>query len=511
MAEQRHPHRGGPAAHAGGDLLSVSVAWGDRWYDPAVGLLWNPAGSFAPVVRDATVHLLPQSAWYAFGLLERGRAGDAERAATVLSAVLSHQYDRPETPWHGTFARVAEAPEPAAGAVEWVDYDPNWRQFVGTTLLAVLRHHERSLDPVLVARIDAALDVAVRGEPAGRVGADYTNIALLKAVLEVEVGARFADPALVAAGEQLAGEVVARFERSGGPDEYNSPTYYGVDLLGLGLWRTCGASERLVRWGSQLEAGLWRDLALFFHAGLGNLAGPFDRAYGLDMRRYLAAVGLWWWPRFGLADAPLPDVAADVIPHGHDLLMGPLVARLAGPVPADTVEFLVGFEGVRQIERVLPGPPERVATAWLEEDLALGGMASEGLPATGQRAPATLHWRLPGGGGVGTVRFSCDDPTSARAVDGSLTITTSPGGGQGTSDTPADAAFLVDAPPASDGAPQLEPSMVGPGRWDLPGLPLQVHSTGALAGVEPFGTGLVVTFRAPTGGHRLVLRRVGGP
>ena len=356
MSDDRHPRRGGAGVRPGGDLLSISVAWGDRWYDPAVRLLWNPAGSFAPVVRDASVHLLPQSAWYAFGLLERGRPGDLARAVTVLGAVLAHQYDRPRTSWHGTFARVAEAPEPTAGAVEWVDYDPNWRQFIGTTLLAVLRHHERSLDPVFVTRIDAALDLAVRGEPVGRVGADYTNIALLKAVLEVEVGMRLADPALVTAGEQLASEVVARFERAGGPDEYNSPTYYGIDLLALALWRTTTASERLAAWGAQLEAALWRDLAMFFHAGLGNLAGPFDRAYGLDMGRYLAAVGLWWWPRFGLEASPLPDVTADVIPHGHDLLMGPLVARLAGPIPRDVVEFLVGFEGVRQVERVLPGP-----------------------------------------------------------------------------------------------------------------------------------------------------------
>ena len=40
--------------------------------------------------------------------------------------------------WHGTYARFAEWPEPTDGAVEWVDYDPNWRQFVGTTLALVL-------------------------------------------------------------------------------------------------------------------------------------------------------------------------------------------------------------------------------------------------------------------------------------------------------------------------------------------------------------------------------------
>jgi len=379
----------------GGDLLPVSVAWGDRWYDPAVGLLWNPAGSFAPVVRDASVHLLPQSAWYAFGLLERARPGDRERAVATIDAVLAHQYDRPGTPWHGTFSRVAEAPEPGADAEVWVDFDPNWRQFIGTTLLLILRHHEGTLDQVQVSRIEAALDLTVRGEPAGRVGAEYTNIAILKAFLDVEVGARQGDDARVAAGEQLAAEVVDRFDRSGGPDEYNSPTYYGIDLVGLALWRTSPVSPQLAAWGVRLEAGLWRDLAMFFHAGLRNLVGPFDRAYGMDMTRYLAAVGLWWWPRWGSAVAPLPDVGADVIAHGHDLLVGPLVARLAGPVPADIVEFLLGFDGVRQVERVLPGPPERVATAWMEDDVAFGGMGGPGSgPATGQRAAAAVHWRV---------------------------------------------------------------------------------------------------------------------
>lgn len=510
MSDDRQLRRGDDPTRNGGDLLPVSVAWGDRWYDPAEGLLWNPAGSFAPAVRDASVHLLPQSAWYAFGLLERGQSGDHERAVTVLGAVLAHQYDRPGTPWHGTFARFAEAPEPSAGAREWIDYDPNWRQFVGSTLLMVLRHHERSFDPVFVARIDAALDLAVRGEPPQRVGAEYTNIALLRAFLDVEVGVRQGDAGLVAAGERFAAEVVERFERAGGPDEYNSPTYYGIDLLGLALWRTTKASAQLASWGARLESELWQDLALFFHAGLGNLAGPFDRAYGMDMGRYLAAVGLWWWPRFGLAGSPLPDVRADVIPHGHDLLLGPLVARLAGPVPANAVEFLVGFDGVRQIERVLPGPPERVATAWLEEHLAFGGMGGPGAgAAVGQRAAATVHWRLPGDGGVGTIRFHCDDPTSARAVDASLTVTTAPL--DPTTAPAADATFLVEVPADPQGESPLDPSMVGPGRWDLPGLALQVHSTGTLAGVERFGAGLLVTFRAPVAGHRVVLRRVGGP
>jgi hypothetical protein len=489
-----------------GDLLGVSTAWGDRWYDPAVGLLWNPAGSFAPVVRDASVHVLPPSAWYAFGLLERDRPGDLDRAVTVITSVLAQQYDRPGTPWHGTFARFAETPEPSAGAREWIDYDPNWRQFIGTTLLLVLRHHAQRLDQVLRSRIEAALDLAVRGEPDDRVDVRYTNVALMKAVLLVEFGSLTGDAGLVAEGEILAAAIVERFDRCGTFDEYNSPTYAGVDLLALAMWRTCAASEFLAGEGRRLEAAMWDELALFAHAGLGALAGPYDRAYGLDLHRYLSLVGLWWWSVWGRPAAPLPDVTADRIPHGHDLLAGPLVARLTGPVPPLARELFTRFEGVRQVERRIADDPDRVATAWLEADLCFGGEGgSPGRPAQGQAAPATVHWQLPpapgSGRAIGTVRFACDDPTSARAADGVLQIVTTPAGPD-----PALAAFLI----STGGEFALDPAMVGPGRWDLPGLSLRVHATGSLASVEAFGDDLLVTFRALAGGHRLSLRRVGG-
>ncbi len=502
----------GSRSVAGNDLVDVSVSFGDRWYDPAVGLLWNPAGSFAPVVRDATVHMLPQSAWYAFGLLERGAPGDRERALVVIDAVLRLQYDRPGTPWNGTFAQVAEMPEPADGAREWVDYDPNWRQFIGTTLLLVLRHHGDGLDQVLRARIDQAIDLAIRGEPAGRVTPGYTNIAIMKAVLEVEYGGSIGDADLVESGEDLAAAVVARFDRHGTFDEFNAPTYYGIDLLGLALWRTCSASPRLQAWGTRLEAALWEDIAMFFHAGLGNLVGPYSRTYGIDMGRYLAAVGLWWWPTFGRSASPLPDLDADSINHGHDLLLGPLVSRLAGRIPAGMAEFLTSYDGVRQVERRISDDPERVATAWLEPGLAFGGEGGDHRhAATGQFAPATIHWRVATGDDhdsgppaptvVGTARVLCDDPTEARATDGVLRVTTL----ATDEDEPADLIVVISAGPGG----LLVPSMVEPGRWNLPGLTVRVQSSGSLSGAELVGGDLWVTYRALSAGHRLIVRTVG--
>jgi len=566
-------HRGGDDGLQG--LVTVPVSYGDVWFDPAVVLLWNPAGSFAPVVPDASVHLIPQSAWYAFGLLERDRPGDRERALAVIDAVLATQYDRPGTPWHGTFARVFEQPEPAPGAREWVDYDPNWRQFVGTTLLMVLRHHAEALGEPRRARVEASLSLAVGGEPPGRIRPAYSNIALLQSVLCVEAGTMLGDPAMVDAGLGLAAAVVARFDRSGTFDEFNSPTYYGIDLLALAMWRTTGASTQMQDWGRRLEAALWEDMAMFFHAGLGNLVGPFVRTYGMDMHHYLGAAGLWWWAAFGRPLAPLPPLDTVAIRHGHDLFMGPLVARLGARIPAHLAEFLVGFDGVRQVERPIGEAGGPVATAWLEPDLAMGAMGGPDggwpAPAGGQYAPATIHWGVPVPPGdnpvppgdgpvppgdgpvppgdgpvppgdnpvppgeaattvVGTIRLSCDDPVDARATDGVLRVTSTPStppprdsGEQAnidtaTDDTPGGPGNDAPQGPAdlvavisAGGGVPLAVSMVEPGRWNLPGLGLRVQTESVLANVELVDGDLVATYRAARGGHRLVVRRVVDP
>lgn len=505
-------------------LLAVGVSYGDVWFDPAVDLLWNPAGSFAPTVRDASVHLTAQSAWYAFGLLERNQPGDVDRALAVIDAVVATQYDQPSAPWHGTFARVLEQPHPRGDARPWVDYDPNWRQFVGTTLVMVLRHHGERLGQVRRARVEASLALAVSGEPAGRITPAYSNIALLHALLAAESGWLLGNEDAVAAGEQLAAAVVARFDRTGTFDEFNSPTYYGIDLLALAMWRTTPASERLRGWGERLERDLWGDVAMFFHAGLGNLVGPFTRTYGMDMGRYLAAVGLWWWVALGRAHAPLPPLDTVSVTHGHDLLCAPLVARLGTKVPSHLREFLMGFDGVRQVERPVGDGAGEVATAWMEPEFALGGLEqpapTSGGPApraaSGQYAPATVHWALPApdglpgprGGGrapwtsqpVGTIRMMCDDPTGARATDGVLRIVTTPVGG----DAGNDAVFLV----STGGVAVLEPSMVGPGGWNLPGLAVRVQTESTLVGAERLGDDLKVTYRASVAGHRIVLRKV---
>ena len=184
----------------------------------------------------------------------------------------------------------------------------------------------------------AAIELACDGEEAeGRLRPSYANPALMHAWLDAWCGRRAGDEAQIDRGPAIRGRVVDRFDRFGTFDEFNSPTYYGVDLYALALWRTFPPTEQFAADGARLEAAIWHEAASFHHAGLANFCGPYTRSYGPDATRTVTLMALWIWAAFGPQAAPLPDLDGEVIDHGHDLMAGPLVARLAR-VPTDETD-----------------------------------------------------------------------------------------------------------------------------------------------------------------------------
>lgn len=371
-------------------LAERVTAWADASWDDERGLLWNPPGSFDDYfLAPRTVHMVPQSGWYAVGLLRRG---DAERAERVLGELCALQYDAPGTVFNGTFARFAEWPDPPeTGAIEWADYDPNWRQFLGTTFALILRHFD--LSSSLADRMRAAIEHAIRGEPPDRVAPTYSNIALMKAWLEED--------------ETYARSVLDAFDEHGAFAEYGSPTYYGIDLYALALWRHHPPTPRFQEWGERMWSTLWADVARWWHPGMGNLCGPYSRAYGMDMARYVGLLGLWMpEPVVPALDAPFE--------HSHDLTLAPAVELLGGG-PRD-----VAFDGnERVVEQTLPG--DRVASAWLAATVMAGGERGGRYRAEGQYHPATAHWLLDDGS-VAWLRLRHRGPLSATASEGRLTV-----------------------------------------------------------------------------------------
>jgi len=366
-------------------LLEACLGWMRPHFDAAAALLRHPP----PERGRAGIpgHVVRESLWYATGLLATG--AETPTAIRIVDTVLDLQFDEPGAAWDGTWPRAPQDPHPRMGAVMWRDYDPNWRQFIGCLLGVLARDFAQPLGAARCERVRVAIARALRGEGDERIVATYSNIALMQAWLAVEFG----DAAASARGVELARAVDAAYRRDGGFAEFNSPTYYGVDLWGLALWRR--AHDRtLVELGAALEAELWRDIAQFHHGGLRNLCGPYDRAYGMDMTRYAALLGLWLWWACGDAGRAFPNVTA---PFGHalDVCAAPLLAVATPTLPDAVVPRLLDPAPVRSIARRVGS---RSVTAAMTADWMLGAVDRAAFDPTGQARPATAHWRDPTGG-----------------------------------------------------------------------------------------------------------------
>jgi hypothetical protein len=353
----------------------ATTALMDGLWDEGESLIGFPFNASAPgQVRETT--------WYAHGLLARDGDGDLERAKAGLRSVIDRQYVQPGAIFHGSYPRTAADPAVPPDGVEFVDFDPNWRQFIGTALaMAVLRHGDR-LGP-LRADLERSIDLAARGERPDRIQPDSTNIAVLQAWLLAHTGD-------VAGGEQLADAIAALHDQAGAFDEYNSPTYDGVTLYGLSLWAFEPPSDHFEELGRDLHGALWRSIAATYHPGLANACGPYARAYGMDLPTYASLTGLWIWSVVGQEAAPFPRLDAP-FDHPGDACFGPLVDLFGPNAGDDVVAQLESFSGEHQVSVGVDG--DWTATSWLGEAAMVGGWSGEPVRyGTDQLHAGTIHW-----------------------------------------------------------------------------------------------------------------------
>jgi hypothetical protein len=442
------------------DIVEHSMDHMDRYWDAAAGLL--AMKSYERLSELPVVHHIRETSWYALGLLQRGSIADRERACEALQALLTYQFDEPGKPYDGTWYRFPEEPHPGTKGI-WRGYDPNWREFIGTTLAIILLDYEHKLPRMLVQDIDEALRKAIRGMLARDLSASYSNIALMHAFLLFFAGERFGETSWLSIGEEFAREVYRLFALNNAFSEFNSPTYYGVDLYALGLWRTYSSSPLLQQLGAKMEAGLWQDIALMYHAGIKNMAGPYDRSYGMDMQQYATTIGMWIWMAIGRDAAPFPDITRP-FEHSHDFCFAPCYVAVDVSVPEEVQPHLQAFQGERQVERVIANEPRRVATAWVGERLLLGAeYTSLSEPASNQIHPATIHWSS-ADNRIGWVRLVYIIPVNARAEKDALSISCISRGAE----TP-DFVFQIYTPNKS--AATFQPDL-----WQLAGLTIQIET-----------------------------------
>lgn len=464
-------------------LDSYTQHWFDealQWADPR----WNPDHHLlqAPLDRQhhgrvGTVYIIRDSVWYALGLLMRQEPGDVARAQTTIEAVLNYQYNTPTAVYHGTFKRHHQEPNPPADAVVWRDYDPNWREFIGMVFIILLKDFGELLLADLQERMRLSIRLAAEGAFERKVAAEYTNISLMSAFLLDYAGDIHANPVWRDYARTLANEIHALYNRYQTFNEYNSPTYYGVDFFALALWREYGSSPLYRELGASMEAGLWRDLAQFYHAGMRNICGPYDRSYGMDMTDYLALLGLWIGAVVPPAHAPLPDVHQH-FEHAADFFFMPLVALVGSKPPGDVLGYLTAFQAEWNAARTIE--PNRTVTAWLSERLMLGAEADYlNQTRTDQFHPATAHWQTPDGA-VGWLCTRCETLIQAVAEPHRLQLS---------SREPTAYVFEIHAPGA-------DAALIHASEWSLPGLNIRLDRPNTPFTAEQDGDVIRVRFEA---------------
>jgi hypothetical protein len=437
-------------------LFADSMRTAEASFDPAAHFVRKPQDPHGNAVGT---YMVRESSWYALGLLLRDGSGDRAQAATILDAVLNQQYADPHAQWFGTFKRSPEEPTPTpAHHVPYADYDPNWRFFIGTTFEIILIEFPDRIPAPFAARLYAAIDHAIAGESnEHRLTPAYSNIALMYGALWDFAAQHSHNLQAQAESSQWNEAVYKLFTAHDAFTEYNSPTYYGVDLYGLALLRDYASTSRLRSIAARMESTLWSDIAAFYHPTLRNIAGPYDRCYGMDMQRYVTVTGLWIRTLLPAPQAPLPNPLTLSTEHLGDLWFAPQFVILGTRIPPAALDRLKHLASPQLVRRTIDD--RRTATAYIGQSVIYGAesnpnpdtAANSQTSQTSQFHPATLHFQTPSGQ-IGWLRLLHLSPVDATATPAGLDIA-----------TPGDLTFLLHAP-------GLNPTELTQSSWPLPGL-----------------------------------------
>ncbi|GHT10948.1 hypothetical protein FACS1894170_03880 [Planctomycetales bacterium] len=189
-----------------------------------------------------------------------------------------------------------------------------------------------------------------------RVGADYTNIAIYNAVHLILLGQVFERPDVVKEGNNRLNNVILHIWDHG-IYEYNTPTYYSIDINALQLGVRYVQDESAKQTMKTLLDLFWTDLALHWFAPSLRQAGAQSRSYN-----YLHGVHLvsWQMSFAGLAPADYGIRNVDILNMLH-----------ASYKPSAEI-LALNVQYPRLVERRWGEKPGERATAYILDDIALG-------------------------------------------------------------------------------------------------------------------------------------------
>ncbi|KAJ5952923.1 uncharacterized protein N7479_011336 [Penicillium vulpinum] len=394
------------------EMFNAAIEWNDEYWDDEAGYLVTSASS--PGRYDSR-----HTAWYAPQLLARNGPGDVKKAIRIFDNVIAGQYLDPSKQWYGDYQQAPSEPEP--GTLKYPDdgpyssWDPNIRDFVGCAWIVALNDYGHLLPAATVAKVENSLHIAAKGDlyRVGGVNGDnsypcYSNPWLMRTILHNWVGARVGDANLTKSGEIFAQDIYDLWSVHHTLSEFNSPTYAGVAMWALALWNQYGTSDSLLKkYGPEMLKYSWEELAQLYNANLKNLAGPWDRSYGYDMKEYASLTGAVIWGVVGRKHAPVPQQDLGMF-HQDDFAFYPLFAlsmpEMVKSMPSKVKKNLLKFPGEHMYTSQAYSPPfdtyPRNITAWMSKDVTIGAETVmekvAGGPSInpGQFNPAVIQWAI---------------------------------------------------------------------------------------------------------------------
>jgi hypothetical protein len=292
-------------------------------------------------------------------------------------------------------------------------YDPNWREFIGIQLVQLIEEFEELIGEELVQEMETALAIGAVGEmrrngtypPDDNLILAYSNPNYMRSLNIGWIGNRLQNSTFIDFANELGTQLLELFTANGSNTlgEYQAPTYYGMDMFALGSHVKYGPpNATMTKAAPYIISKVWEDVADHYNGYLGNMAGPYDRAYTRDLTVHSAVISYFWWGMFGRTNSPIPELGdADLL---YDVAQGAaismVVANVLENIPAETQnrlkarEFTGGNRFIQKnIRESLKTGYIRVATSWLSKSLMIGGeIVDETVNRGGQFVPAIVHW-----------------------------------------------------------------------------------------------------------------------
>lgn len=363
--------------------LTELLAHYDELYDPAVHMLreeFHSPGYHTQIDAGTPVHPTRESLIYALALLQRGHAGDSDRAANVVRRVLDLQDKITSSPTCGVWPWLLEEP-----LADMASPDMNWADFCGAPLAHMLIRHSDQLPSDLNSDMRTSLRLAVDAIRRRNVSPGYSNIAILGGGVCAAAGELWSDSDLLTYGRTRLQNVVAHTAKHGGFNEYNSPPYAKVVIAECERTLQLVQDEAAREAAESLRRTAWQMIAESFHPGTQQWAGPHSRTSRVHLLHgtvdFLAR-------RVGLPLETHPKMLSSK-PRGYAVVQPlacpeALVAKFRGTTKK-AYEIRRTFIRARSVQNA------RIGTTWFSEDACLGSV-NRSIFWT-QRKPLIAYWK----------------------------------------------------------------------------------------------------------------------